>query len=335
MNVGYTQRAEALAAAALILVASGCAGASTQAGSAPVVLPPTSAGLHDSGSWISPEVKNAKALLYVGDPTGSPSYSGVIDILSVHGLQYKLIGQIQDDEMPEGMTTDAAGNLYVADLGVATEGPAPGDIKVYPKGSKKYSRYIVPADWVPNDIAVGRDGTMYVANIAPFAEFSPGSVSIYPPLASQPSRVLHLPNFQVDGITLHAKTNTIYISYQTDSGGGRIAEFKHARGKAIDLGVSYPEPWAILEDGSNNLLALDGSGIVEVYSEATGKLVQQIPVPNGAAWEAFNTKRSELFVSNFEQVEVLSYPAGKVLGSINEGWSASNYPTGVAYWPPP
>jgi hypothetical protein len=137
---------------------------------------------------MSPEVKSAKALLYVGDPTGDPSYSGVIDILSLHGLQYKLVGQIQDDAKPEGMTTDAAGNLYVTDEGVATEGPAPGDIKVYPKGSTKYSRYIVPAHWVPNDVAVGHDGTMYIANIAPFAKFSPSSVSIYPPLpASLPA----------------------------------------------------------------------------------------------------------------------------------------------------
>jgi DNA-binding beta-propeller fold protein YncE len=326
---------QTMAAATLILLlASGCAGVTAPGGSASV-MPPPPAGLRHSGGWMSPEVKSAKALLYVGDPTGSPSYSGVIDILSLHGLQYKLVGQIQDDEMPEGMTTDAAGNLYVADLGVATEGQAHGDIKVYPKGSTMYSRYIVPIHWVPYDIAVGGNGTMYVANIAPFAGFSPGSVSIYPPAASQPSRVLHLHNFQVDGITLHAQTDRIYISYQTNSGNGDIAEFKHARGKAIDLGASYPEPWAILEDGSDNLLALDGSGTVEVYSEATGKLVQQIPVPNGAAWEAFNQKRSELFVSNFEQVEVLSYPAGKVLGSVDEGWSESNYPTGVAYWPPP
>jgi DNA-binding beta-propeller fold protein YncE len=324
----------ALAAATLILFASGCAGATSSGGSGSVV-PSSPAGFRHSGDWMSPEVKSAKALLYVGDPTGSPSYSGVIDILSLHGLQYKLVGQIQDDDMPEGMTTDAAGNLYVADLGGSTEGQAHGDIKVYPKGSTMYSRYIVPENWVPYDIAVGGDGTMYVANIAPFAKFSPGSVSVYPPAASQPSRVLRLHNFQVDGITLHDQTSTIYISYQGDSSDGNIAEFKHARGKAIDLGVSYPEPWAILEDGSNNLLALDGSGTVEVYSEATGKLVQQISVPNGAAWEAFNQKRSELFVSNFEQVEVLSYPAGKVLGSINEGWSKSNYPTGVAYWPPP
>jgi DNA-binding beta-propeller fold protein YncE len=334
MKVESTRCGEALAAATLILFASGCGGAAAPAGSASV-MPPSSAGLHHSGGWMSPEAKSAKALLYVGDPTGSPSYSGVIDILSLHGLQYKLVGQIQDDAMPEGMTTDAAGNLYVADLGVSTEGQAHGDIKVYPKGSTKYSRYIVPTHWVPNDIAVGSDGTMYVANIAPFAKFSPGSVSIYPPAASEPSRVLRLHNFQVDGITLHAQTNTIYISYQGNGSSGNIAEFKHARGKAIDFGVSYAEPWAILEDGSDNLLALDGSGTVEVYSEATGKLVQQIPVPNGAAWETFNQKRSELFVSNFEQVEVLSYPTGKVLGSINEGWSTKNYPTGVAYWPPP
>jgi DNA-binding beta-propeller fold protein YncE len=334
VDVGLSRCGEASAAATLILLVSGCAGATAPGGSASVV-PPSSAGLRHSGGWMSPEVKSAKALLYVGDPTGSPSYGGVIDILSIHGLQYKLVGQIQDDDMPEGMTTDAAGNLYVADLGVATEGQAHGDIKVYRKGSTMYSRYIVPEDWVPYDIAVGGDGTMYVANIAPFAKFSPGSVSIYPPAASQPSRVLRLHNFQVDGITLHDQTNTIYISYQGNGSNGDIAEFKHARGKAIDLGVTYPEPWAILEDGSDNLLALDGSGTVEVYSEATGKLVQQISVPNGAAWEAFNQKRSELFVSNFDLVEVLSYPAGKLLGSINEGWSKSNYPTGVTYWPPP
>jgi DNA-binding beta-propeller fold protein YncE len=334
VNVELLKRGAAPATAALILLASGCAGAIKSGGSASVMLPP-SAGLRDSGGWTLPEAKSAKALLYVGDPTGSPSYSGVIDILSLHGLQYKLVGQIQDDNMPEGMTTDAAGNLYVADLGVATEGPASGDIKVYPKGSTQYSRYIVPAHWVPYDIAVGGDGTMYVANIAPFAKFSPGSVSIYPSAASEPSRVLRLHNFQVDGITLHDQTNTIYISYQSNSSDGNIAEFKHARGKAIAFGASYPEPWAILEDGSNNLLALDGSGTIEVYSEATGKLVQQIPVPNGAAWEAFNQKRSELFVTNFDQVEVLTYPGGKVVGSINEGWSATNYPTGLAYWPPP
>ncbi|MGA8797650.1 MAG: hypothetical protein WB526_11385 [Candidatus Cybelea sp.] len=334
MNVGPTQRGEALVAATLILFGSGCAGGSTPGGSASG-MPPSSSGLRHAGGWMSPEVKNAKALLYVGDPTGDPSYSGVIDILSLHGLQYKLVGQIQDDDMPEGMTTDAAGNLYVTDLGVATEGQAHGDIKVYSKGSTKYSRYIVPAKWVPYDIAVGSDGTMYVANIAPFAEFSPGSVSVFPPGASQPSRVLRFTNFQVDGITLHAQTNTIFVSFQTEASSGNIAEFFNARGKAHKFGASYPEPWAILEDGSDNLLALDGGGTVEVYSEATGELVQQIPVPNGAAWEAFNRKRSELFVSNFEQVEVLSYPAGKLLGSINEGWSTSNYPTGVAYWPPP
>jgi hypothetical protein len=36
-------------------------------------------------------------------------------------------------------------------------------------------------------------------------------------------------------------------------------------------------------------------------------------------------------------VEIYSYPSGKLIGSIDEpGWGGpSNYPTGVAYWPPP
>lgn len=301
------------------------------------LLPAATAPLaHGSTSWILPEAKNAKALLYVADPTGSPSYSGVIDIFSLHGLQYKLVGQIQDDDYPDGMTTDAAGNLYVTDMGVATEGPAAGDIKVYPKGSKSYSRIIVSASWTPFDIAV-RNGTLYVANIAPFAYFSPGSVSVYPPNADEPSRVLQWSNFQVYGVTLHAQTSTIYVSYGASGSNGEIDEFVRARGKARNLDVSYASPWGILEDGSDNLLACSGSGTIDVYAEASGKLVRQIPVSGGALWEAFNQSRSRLYVTNFSEVEIFSYPAGKAIGTIDEsGWGGrSNYPTGIAYWPPP
>ncbi|MBV9333577.1 MAG: hypothetical protein JO146_06190, partial [Candidatus Eremiobacteraeota bacterium] len=188
---------------------SGCGGFS-QSPQATIIPAQTNVRAHSG--WMSAEAKSAKALLYVGDPTGSPSYSGVIDVFAMHGLSYKLVGQIPDDNSPQGMTTDAAGNLYVTDMGVATEGPAAGDIKIFPKGSTSYSRLIVPAKWVPFDIAVGRDGTLYVANIAPIAYFSPGSVSVYPPSASQPSRVLRFKNFQVYGITLHAGSTSIYVS---------------------------------------------------------------------------------------------------------------------------
>lgn len=286
-------------------------------------------------NWILPEAKSAKALLYVADPTDNPSFYGHIDILSVRGSTFKLIGQISDPNSPQGMTTDAAGNLYVCDQGVATEGPAPGEIKVYPKGSTSYSQLIIPARWVPFDIAVGRDGTMYVANIARFGYFSPGSVSVFPPSASEPSRILRFKNFQAYGITLHHRTTTIYVSYGKGSDAGDIDEFKHARGRATDLDVSsYSEPWGILEDGSNNLLAFSGTGAIDVFSEATGKLVNQISVPNAAMFGAFDHTRSRLFVSNFDQVEILSYPAGSVIGSINDGWSTTNWPTGVAFWPP-
>jgi sugar lactone lactonase YvrE len=318
-----------------ILAAS--AGCNGQSGSnAPSALvPSTTTAARHVASWISPEAKRAKELLYVADPTQNPSSSGHIDIFEMHGATANYVGSILDPEDPNGMTTDKEGNLYVTDLGVATEGPAAGDIKVYPKGSTSYSRLIVPGDWVPFDIAVNPNGTLYVANIAPVGYFNPGSVSVFPPNASQPSRVLTLKNFQVDGITRHDQTSTVYISFQANGGDGEIAEFKHARGKAINLGVSFPEPWGLLEDGNDNLLAAVGSGSINVYSEATKQLVQQISVPNGAMWEAFNQKRTHLFVSNFEQVEILNYPAGQVIGTVNHNYSTSNYPTGVAVWPPP
>jgi sugar lactone lactonase YvrE len=286
---------------------------------------------------MSAEAQTAKQLLYVADPTGSPSSSGVIDVFAMHGLKYKLVGQISDTNNPQGMTTDAAGNLYVTDIGVATEGAAAGDIKVFPKGAVHYSRVIVPADWVPFDIAVGRDGTFYVANIAPIGYFNPGSVSVYPPSASQPSRVLQFKNFQVLGIALHRRSNTIYVSYNgTGGSGGRINKFVHARGNPKDFGVSYGAPWSIREDGADNLLACSGDGTINVYAESSGQLVQQISAPNGAMFAAFNKSRGKLFVSDFSKVEIYSYPAGTLIGSVSQsGWGRYNYPTGVAYWPPP
>jgi hypothetical protein len=318
-----------------VLALAGCGAANP---TAPSTAQPSPSLARSAAAWIAPEAKSAKELLYVADPTGSPSYSGVIDVFALNGLKYKLVGQLQDDYFPDGMTTDAAGNLYVTDMGVATEGPAAGNILVFPKGAKGYSRMIVSASWIPFDIAVGKDGTLYVANIAPFSGFSPGSVSVYPPNASQPSRVLKFSNFQVYGITRHNRTSTIYVSYSpTASENGAIDEFVHARGAPTNLGVSYGSPWGLLEDGSDNLLACSGSGTINVYAEATGKLVQQIPVSGGALWEAFNESRTELFVTNFQEVEIFSYPGGKLIGSIDEsGWAGrSDYPTGVAYWPPP
>jgi sugar lactone lactonase YvrE len=326
----------ALIASCAVLASAGCGSGYVSSGAS--ALPQSAPLSRHAGSWMLPEAKRAKELLYVGDPGGGKSsYGGAIDVFQLRGLHYKLVGQIQDDEYPDGMTTDTAGNLYLTDMGIATEGPVPGDIKVYPKGGTRYVRLIVPASWIPFDIAVGKDGTFYVANIAPLGYFNPGSVSIYPPQASQPSRVLQFPNFQVYGITLHHQTSTFYVSYAGSGSNGEINEFVHARGKPKNLGVSYDSPWGLLEDGSNNLLACSGSGTVNVYAEATGKLVQQISVPGGALWEAFNKSRTKLFVTNFQEVEIFSYPAGKFLGSITQqGWGGrSNYPTGLALWPPP
>ena len=108
---------------------------------------------------------------------------------------------------------------------------------------------------------------------------------------AEPSRVLRLHSFQVrrHNAPRPNEHDLHFVSRKREQRRHRRVQ-ACARKSDRPRRRSCPEPWAILEDGSNNLLALDGSGTVEIYSEATGKLVQQISVPNGAAWEAFNQK---------------------------------------------
>jgi hypothetical protein len=283
-------------------------------------------------SWISPQVKTAKALLYVG-----AAVAGTIDIFTVNGSQYVLSGQIVDENAPAGIKTDAAGNLYVADLGVKSEGPAPGDIAVYPKGSTNPIRTILPTYWDPYDVAFDDTSSLYVANIAPVDGFSPGSVSVFGP-HNKILRVLRSADFdQVLGVIANPKTADLYVTYNSTLGPGRVALFRNAQGSPITLPATFGSVWGITNDGDGNLLVADGTGPLDIVSVKTGQIVSSIAVPGAPLRPAFNTDRSLLYVSNFNNfdVEIFSYPSGKLIGSINRPeWQKNAWPEGVAFWPP-
>jgi hypothetical protein len=327
---GSTGRAAA--SVALVAASWGLAGAAVPAGTSPLSQRGINSVVRSHG-WMSQSARGARNLLYVANGAEAN-----VDVFSVVGSQVAQVGSIGNLDMPEGMTTDEAGNLYVVDDFVPSEGPVGGQLLVFPKGANTPSRTINPYPQVPIDVAVDKHGTIYLANIDPITKFSPGSVWVYGASNDTPIRKLNDSNFQqVVGITVEPTTQDVYVAYTSQSGNGGLAVFRKGRGKAVDLGVSYGNPWGLTVDGKGNLLVCDGNGPIDIFAETGGPLLGTISVPGSAEFEAFNKDRSLLYVSNFYNfnVEVFTYPAGTMVGTVSDkNWSKYAWPTGVAYWPP-
>jgi hypothetical protein len=290
--------------------------------------------LRGAHSWMSPQAKSARQLLYVAN--GS---TGVVDVFSVTKKGTKLTGQIAGFQSPQGMTVDAAGTLYVVNDYIPQEGPVGGEVDIFPKGATNPSIIIGDYPWVPFDVGVDKKGDVYVANIAPITQFSPGSVTVFDKAGKGPIRTLKGASLgEAYGITVDQRTSDVYVSYtQNLGGGGRIATFAGGRGKAQDLGVSYGTPWGIIQDAAGNLLASDGNGPIHIYPQAGGSQIGAINVPGDPLFATFNSDRSLLYVSNFNNfdVEIFRYSDGTMVGSVTDSqWGKNEWPTGVAFWPP-
>ncbi len=308
-----------IGAFALAIVSCGCAGGNR-------AIPTASAAISAVGA--EPQ---AKSLLFVGN-----SNIGRIYVFALVKGQYELQRQIEDSNGPEGLHTDAAGNLYVADQGLGTEGPGVGDIAVYAPGAASPSRLIVPGYNIA-DVVPSANGRLFAANFGPDGYFGPGSVSAYGRTKDVPLRTTVIPNaFQALGIVRDPNNQDVFATYSTNDNKGHIARFVHGKPPAIDLGVTYGSPWGIAEDGKGNLLAA-GGGVISIFSQ-TGKARGSFNVPGIPYRLAFNTDRSLLFVSNFNNfdVEIFSYPKVKMIGTVqSDQWSKYAWPDGVAFWPPP
>jgi hypothetical protein len=310
------------AACVLAAFTAGCAATGTAV--APIDPAAQSAG-------VEAVAKANLPLLFVGD-----SNNGTIDVFTVHNAKYTLEYQIHDDNGPEGLHTDTAGNLYVADQGIGSESPGVGDIDVYAPGSAGPYRTIFPGYNI-SDVVSAPNGSLYASNFGPDGYFGPGSASVYKPKSDVPTRTMGIPSaFQALSIVRDAKSHDVFATYSKSDDSGHIARFADGKPPAMDLGVSYSTPWGIAEDGSGHLLVAAGSAI-QIYSQK-GKQVGSFAVPGIAYRLAFNTDRSLLFATNFNNfdVEIFAYPKGNLVGSIKSNqWTKYAWPDGVAFWPPP
>ena len=175
----------------------------------------------------------------------------------------------------------------------------------------------------PESIAVGTDGTVYVGTIC---SACPEKVTVYSPGASTPSYYIRDSKiYQTTGLALDG-ANNLYVGY-TDATGyvGRISEYPPgSHGPGTQLPLSFSWPHGIVFDANGNLVVVDSRDQAVDIFKHTKKPPHWAPsgefsVPGNPWYCGFNRAGNQLYISqnrNDNEVDVYSYPAGKLLGTL-------------------
>lgn len=318
-----------LAVAQLGVVLSACGSATF------TPLPVQPAAVAERAAKHPLHLKHAGSIVYVG------SVGGFIDVFTLVKGQYQRTQRISDYNGPEGIHTDSAGNMYVADQGLSSYGEPSGDIAIYPKGKTYPEREIAPGYNVSDVFPVGVESYMYASNFGTVGSgFGPGSLSYYAPTGNEPLWTKRISGaFQAWSLVRDPSSKDVFVSYSTgylSSGPSYIARFVHGKQKKVHVIAQIPQADGLAEDGSGHLLAA-GAGNITILSQQ-GMTLGSITVPGSAYRMAFNRDYSLLYVTNFynHDVEIFSYPAGTEVATITSGdWSKYNWTDGIAVYPPP
>jgi len=251
------------------------------------------------------------------------------------GPSYPLAGSLSGSlDNPWGMTVDRNDNLYVANA-------QDENVLVYAQGSTSPTNTLEDPNKFPCDVAVGADGTVYVAN-GSGTMFSSGNVVIYPQGASEPTQTLNNGHFyHVAGLALD-KASNLFVSYNVFGAGdtGGVVEFKAPDFKhTTDMHVSLGYAGGVGFDRAGHLLVVDQKvPSLNVYKVGTRTPIAALPLPGTSWFFAFNQKSTTLYVADsaLGEIDIFSYTPTALtqIGKITSGLGPSNDDFGVADTPP-
>ncbi len=298
-------RRRALATATLALVAGGSILLpwARPASAASTYLPRAqSVSVHPG--WLSTAVTTAP-VIYVSE--NDSLFQGV-KIYSQTGQNQQPIGQIRTPYAPGGLAVDKGGNLYVVNGQT---------VLMFHNGQVTPSRRYTAGIDDPFSVAVGSDGTVYVANSGSYGHL--GTVAVYRNGSTTPSTTIH----DFDGMALGVATdaaNNLLISYiSAFNGAGQINIYAPGSTSGRDLGVTLNTPYGITLDARGDYVVADEQqGLIDVFSPGARMLAKfNSALPVGVA---FNSAQNLLYSADESNgVVVRAYPSGNIVNKFGSG----------------
>ncbi len=178
---------------------------------------------------------------------------------------------------PSQVTTDATGNLYVADAGL-------GQVLMYAPGSSASSTPVPVGTGLtaPTGVAVDGGGDVFIADSGSVFEVPYGPSGLN--AAGQLTLVSGL------GTNLRLAADGLGHLYVADPDNGRVVELYSLGGSSVAYGQSevflangFKAPSYVAVDASNNLYVIDGSNLFEMSNGAQSTLMNTLSGATGVA----------------------------------------------------
>jgi hypothetical protein len=316
--------------AAVSMPAVGCSGAASLTAQqvprvgAQALLRPS--GVHAAGAgagWISPDALRG-AILY-----GSSYDGGFINLYHLRGNNQQVVGKLTNSLVsPQGMAVDSRANLWVANTNAF-------NIVAFKRGATTPFRTLDDAGYYPLTVVVGKDGTVYAANVTG-TNGPPGNVTVYKRGSTKPTGTLTYSGFGlVLGLGIDAQNN-VYVAY-SPNGPPAIVEFPAGSQTGQPVNITDISPSDIVFDDQNDLVMENGSGGLGIWTPPySGGPARSIPAFGNQP--TFNRSEGRVWVAlaDFSDPKILGYDftTGQLVDTITNGYTKNSaIPYGVAIDP--
>jgi YVTN family beta-propeller protein len=297
-------------------------------------------GRNAGGHPLPEKAKKQEPLLYVADAESQQVlvFDQTNKSKKARYPKYEISNGIKT---PSGITTDLAGNLYVANEGS-------NSVTIYAPGAKSPTEQITVGVNDPLDVAVDAYGDIYVAN-SPF--YSASYINYYAAGSSYPQWTWYAPSSKngavFTGIALEYPAagglESVFAAFNTPVDSNRVGDVAlcgPSSSTCADLNYDLGQTEGIAVEESPNMpsgpldfLVADKNlpGYDNVINYDTINKVTTGGIPE---YLTFNASRTRLFISNDQIVDEYAYPSMKKVAYYRAPGSGQAEMFGVAASPP-